>query len=341
MSTVHPIRRDHLPRLSKAESAAMYKTLFLSLFLAGPTLAQSFEVTTSQIADRKAVFATVESVDTLTARTRVGGTIVELMVDEGDLVAAGDVLALVVNEQMAPQIASANSQAEALAAELAQAREDLDRANDLFSRGIIAQSRLDQAQTAVAVLDGRLASANQSRDVLVQQQREGQVLAPGAGRVLDVQAPLGSVMLPGEPVAIIASNHYLLRLHLPERHARSIAEGDVIEVAGAALGGDVASTGVIRQVYPLITNGRVVADAEVEGLGSFFIGERVRVHVTVDTRQVMVIPRAYVTTRFGNDFVLLETPEGNRHVVVLLGAETADGVEILAGLSAGDRLVQP
>ena len=103
----------------------------------------------------------------------------------------------------------------------------------------------------------------------------------------------------------------------------------------------MASTGEIVQVYPLIQNGRVIADAEVAGLGSFFIGERVRVHVTVDTRQVIVIPRDYVATRFGNDFVTLDTGDGRRDVVVLLGAEGAEGVEILAGLSAGDRLVQP
>lgn len=319
----------------------MYKTFLLFLFLAGPAFAQSIEVTTTLVADRKAVFATVESVDTLTARTRIGGTIVDLLVDEGDLVAAGDVLALVVNEQIAPQIAAATSQAASFEAELAQAREDRERAADLVSRGIVAQTRLDQAQTSVAVLEGRLAAANQSRDVLVQQEREGEVLAPAAGRVLDVQSPSGSVMLPGEPVAIIASDHYLLRLNLPERHARSIAVGDEIEVAGAEMGGEVASTGVIRQVYPLISNGRIVADAEVEGLGSFFIGERVRVHVAVETREVIVIPRSYINTRFGNDFVVLETEDGHSDVVVLLGQETPEGVEILAGLSFGDRLVQP
>ncbi|WP_108483000.1 efflux RND transporter periplasmic adaptor subunit [Oceaniglobus ichthyenteri] len=319
----------------------MYKTFLLFLILATPAFAQTHAITTTFVADRKAVFATVESVDTLIARTRVGGTVADLLVDEGDMVAAGDVLALVVNEQMAPQIAAATSQAAALEAELAQARDDLERAVSLLSRGIIAQTRVDQAQTAVAVLEGRVASANQSRDVLLQQEREGEVLAPAAGRVLNVQSPSGSVVLPGEQVATIASDHYLLRLNLPERHARSIAEGDTIEVAGAALGGDVASTGVIRQVYPLITNGRIVADAEVEGLGSFFVGERVRVHVTVDKREVIVIPRSYVTTRFGNDFVVLDTQTGPRDVVVLLGQESPDGVEILAGLSTGDRLVQP
>jgi RND family efflux transporter MFP subunit len=322
----------------------MYKILLLSLLLAAPALAQTapiFEVTVTLIAERKEVFATVESVDTLTARTRVGGTVAELLVDEGDMVAAGDVLALVVNEQIAPQIASAGSQAEALAAELSQAREDLVRALDLFERGIIAQARLDQAETGVAVLEGRLASAVQARDVLVQQQREGQVLAPAAGRVLEVQSPQGSVTLPGEPVAVIASDQYMLRLNLPERHARTISVGDQIEVGGAALGGDVAAFGQIRQVYPRITNGRVIADAEVDGLGSFFVGERVRVYVTVDTREVLLVPSAYITTRFGNDFVILATGHGPSEIVVLLGEETADGIEILAGLSAGDMLVRP
>ena len=322
----------------------MFKPLLLSIFLATPALSQTapvLEITTTMIADRKAVFATVESVDTLTARTRIGGTIAQLMVDEGDRVAAGDVLALVVNDQMAPQIASANSQADALEAELVQAREDLTRAEDLFERGIVAQTRLDQAQTAVAVLEGRLASANQTRDVLVQQEREGAVLAPAAGRVLDVRSPQGSVMLPGEPVAIIASDRYLLRLNLPERHARSISEGDEIEVAGAALGADVAPTGVIVQVYPRIENGRVIADAEVDGLGSFFVGERVRVHVTVERRETIILPRAYISTRFGNDFVTVETEEGRHDIVVLLGAETPQGVEILTGLSVGDRVVRP
>lgn len=322
----------------------MYKALLVSLLVATPALSQTaatYEVTSSLIADRKAVFATVESVDTLTARTRVGGTIAELLVDEGDMVAAGDVLALVVNEQIAPQIASAGSQAEALEAELAQAREDLVRARDLFERGIVAQARLDQAETGVAVLEGRLASATQARDVLVQQQLEGEVLAPAAGRVLEVQSPQGSVMLPGEPVAVIASDQYMLRLNLPERHARTISVGDEIELGGAALGGDVAATGRIRQVYPRITNGRVIADAEVDGLGSFFVGERVRVYVTVDTREVLLVPPDYISTRFGNDFVILGTDHGPSEVVVLLGEATDAGVEILAGLSAGDMLVRP
>lgn len=216
----------------------------LALAAAGLQAGDSFTVETVSVTDRKAVFATVESVDTVTARARIGGTIGELRVDEGDAVAAGDVLAVVVDDRLAPQIGAANATANALAAQLEQARIDLERAEDLFERGIFAQARLDQARTQVDVLEGQLASARQERAVLVQQSREGDVLAPSAGRVLAVPVTSGSVVLPGEAVATIASDLYLLRLRLPERHARSIAEGDPVIVDAAALTGDVAPTAV-------------------------------------------------------------------------------------------------
>lgn len=318
--------------------------LAASLVLASISLqsADTFTVETTQIADRKAVFATVESIDTVTARARIGGTIGELRVDEGDAVEAGAVLAVVVDDRLAPQIGAANAAAAALDAQLAQARIDLERAEDLFARGIYAQARLDQARTQVDVLEGQLSSARQERAVLVQQSREGDVLAPASGRVLSVPVTSGTVVLTGEPVAQIASDLYLLRLRLPERHARSIAEGDAIEIDGAALTGEVAGTGRIRQVYPRIEDGRVVADAIVDGLGNYFVGERVRVHIAVDERDALLVPANFLTTRYGVDYARVRRADGTHtDVVVQRGLETADGVEILGGLAAGDVLVQP
>ncbi|WP_300556573.1 efflux RND transporter periplasmic adaptor subunit [Maricaulis sp.] len=319
--------------------------LIVSLLAAAPAWAQTGDVHTVEtvrVSDRKAVFATVESVDIVTARARLGGTIGELRVDEGDAVEAGSVLAVVVNERLAPQIGSVNAQAAALNAQLAQARIDLERAQDLFSRGIFPQARLDQASTQVEVLEGQYASVRRERDVLVQQAREGDVLAPAAGRVLQVPVTAGTVVMPGEAIAMIASDLYLLRLRLPERHARSIEEGDAIEVDAAALSGDVAAQGQIRQVYPRIEDGRVVADALVDGLGGFFVGERVRVYVSVDERDAIIIPADYVSTRYGVDYVHLVTESGDTaEVSVLRGPATEAGVEILSGISAGDQVVRP
>jgi len=48
--------------------------------------AELFTVTATQVADEKAVFATVESTSVVPARTRIGGTVAELTVKEGDRV---------------------------------------------------------------------------------------------------------------------------------------------------------------------------------------------------------------------------------------------------------------
>lgn len=323
----------------------MLATILLTAFALAVTGAQDSETHTvrlESVTDRKAVFATVESIDIVTARARTGGTIGELRVDEGDSVEAGDVLAVVVDDRLSPQIGAVNARAASLNAELSQARLDLERARDLFSRGIFPQARLDQAETAVEVLEGQVRGAGQERAVLVQQSREGDVIAPATGRVLEVPVTAGSVVMPGESVAVIASELYLLRLRLPERHARSIAVGDPVEIDSAAMTGDVAAFGQIRQVYPRIEDGRVVADATVEGLGDFFVGERVRVHIAVDERPAILVPEAYLSNRHGVDYVRLRRPDGmETDLVVQRGLSGPDGVEILGGLADGDILVQP
>ena len=153
-----------------------------------------------------------------------------------------------------------------------------------------------------------------------------------------------------ESIATIAGNEYLLRLELPERHARFIKAGDPVRLGARGLGAPDAGAlaeGRISQVYPELDNGRVIADAEVPGLGSFFVGERVLVWISAGKRQAFVVPRAYVFRRYGLDYVRLARPDSTyADVVVQTGRDvdepgSAEKVEILAGVAAGDRLVRP
>ena len=270
---------------------------------------ERFVVTVGPVADRKAVFATVEAVDVVPARVRTGGTVAGLAVDEGQRVERGQVLAVVGDEKLALTVGAAAARIRALEVELAQAQTDLDRARNLFERGVIPKARLDEAQTRRDIVASQLKSARAERAVVGQQQREGEVLAPSAGVVLGVPVTDGSVAMPGETVAEIAAENYVLRLRLPERHARFMRAGDAVEVDPEGLPPGVARQGRIVQVYPEIADGRVIADATVEGLGDFFVGERVRVRVSVDTREAIVVPAGFVATRFGVDYVAVAAPD--------------------------------
>jgi hypothetical protein len=91
----------------------------------------------------------------------------------------------------------------------------------------------------------------------------------------------------------------------------------------------------------------VVADATVQGLGDYFVNERIRVWVSGGERTAFVVPARFVTTRFGIDYVrILRNGNGAGEVPVQRGRAQPspgmpDGLEILSGLRAGDRLVQP
>jgi RND family efflux transporter MFP subunit len=317
--------------------------------LAQPAMAaeETLVVKPATVPDQKAVFATVESRRIVPARARINGTIVELAVKEGDSVELEQVLATVGDEKLALQLKSLDAQIAGLEARLAQAQADLTRAEDLFSRGAIPRTRLDEVRTAFNVADNALRARVAERAVVRQQLTEGRVLAPAAGRVLRVPLTIGTVVVAGESVATIAERNFVLRLRVPERHARFLKPGDTIRVDAAELGEAGPRFGTIRLVYPQIEDGRVVADAVVDGLGDYFVSERIRVWISAGERSAFIVPASFLTTRFGVDYVKVRR-NGTADVEVpvqrgreLPRPELPDGIEILSGLKAGDHLVKP
>jgi len=270
---------------------------------AGSAGAEVLTVASRSVADEKAVFATVESISVVPARGRIGGIIVQLNVREGDPVTSGQAIAAIGDEKLALQMKALDAQIGALQAQSDQAQIDFDRIQGLVDRGILPRVKLDEARTALNVAENGLRARTAERAVIQQQLSEGQVLAPAGGRVLKKLVAVGSVVLPGDAIAMIAQQDFKLRLRVPERHARFLKAGDKIRVDGAEFGDHAAKSGSIDLVYPQIEDGRVIADATVEGLGEYFVGDRLRVWISGEKRTALVIPSNYVTTRFGIDYV--------------------------------------
>src|SRR5579864_4066697 len=308
--------------------------------------AETLTVIQRSIADEKAVFATVESISVVPARSRIGGTVAELHVREGDAVTQGQAIAVVGDQKLALQMKSLDAQIQALQAQTDQAQTDFDRISGLVDRGTLARTRLDEARTALNVAENNLRAKTAERGVIQQQQTEGQVLAPQDGRVLKRLVAVGSVVLPGDTVVTVAQQDFKLRLRLPEEHARYLKAGDRVRFDDGEVDERTARWGVIDLVYPQIEEGRVIADAKVEGLGEYFVGDRRRIWIAGGERATFVIPSSYVTTRFGIDYVQLHQEAGTISVPVQRGRDyptpaLPDGLEILSGVRAGDVLVKP
>ena len=306
----------------------------------GAWAAEPFVVHLADIADQKAVIGTVEPIHELAARARIGGTIASLTVKEGQEVAAGAEIAVVADPKLVLQRQAIDSRIESQQSQRDKAKTDNDRAIELQKRGVSTQVQVDTTKTALDVAERTLDAMQSDRDVIIQQMKEGAVLAPSAGRILKTPVQEGSVVMPGETIATLAEDHYILRLQLPERHARFMRTGDVVQIGARGLE-DTGERreGKVRIVYPEIEGGRVIADVEVPSLGDYFVGERTRVYVSTGTRKTIVLPRAYVYRRAGVDYVKLA--DGGEAVVQIGEPHGPADVEILSGLKDGDRLAQP
>ena len=315
--------------------------LFCTLIGAGtlPLPAEPYTLAEISVTEWKAVYGTVEARDRIPARARIGGTLVELSVAEGDEVTAGQVLARIVDDKLDFQLAALSAQREALTAQLANAEVDLQRGEDLLKNGVTTTQRVDALRTQVDVLKGQIASLAAQAEVISQQAKEGVVLAPVAGRVLDVALTKGAVLMPGEVVAVVGGGGTFLRIAVPERHATSLKAGDTIKIAGD--GAD--REGTLARIYPLIEGGRVVADIEIADLPDTYVGARMLVRLPVGERQALLVPATDLVTRSGLDFVGVQSGETSALRSVVPGeTHLIDGVEmveVISGLRAGDVVV--
>ena len=200
--------------------------LALSAALSGSAGAAEIAVHVASIDDLKAVVATVEPVHQLVARARIGGTVTALKIKEGDVVAAGAEIALVADQKLFLQMQALDQRIKSQQAQRDKAKADFDRAQELLQRGVTTKVMFDQAKTMLDVADRNLAAIRSDRGVIEQQAAEGAVLAPGAGRILTIPVSVGRAVMPGETIATLAEEHYILRLQLPERHARFMRAGD-------------------------------------------------------------------------------------------------------------------
>jgi len=291
------------------------------------------------VADLKPVSGTLRTRDMAEARARISGTLVALAVKEGDLVQPGQRIAQIKDDRLALQTSAFDALVTAASAEAARAQADLARVRALFAKGFYAQAGLDQAEAAAKAADANLAAARAQRGASAELSLQGAVLAPTAGRVLIADVPVGSVVMLGQSIARITAGPMVIRIELPEGQAHALKIGSPVLLEAEDLGGTTAQ-GVIAQIYPAVTGGQVTADVTAPDLPRDLIGQRVRARIKIGERRALVVPRAYLTTRFGVDYAGLVGPDGaiSETPVQTTAGPTPDTVEALSGLRAGDVL---
>lgn len=323
--------------MSRYRQIAPLAALAAIIVLSGPAAADSIALAPVSVPVWKAVYGQIEARNNVPARARTSGTLVSLVVTEGDEVIAGQVIGTLRDDKIAYEVTALDAQLRALAAQLENANTELARGEALLAKGVFSTQQLDQLRTQADVYKNQIAATEAQRQVILEQVSQGDVLAPADGKVLNVPVTEGAVVMAGETIASIGGGGLFLRLAIPERHAPTLKQGATLEIET----GSASMTGELVKIYPQISDGRVIADVDVDGLPTAFVGARLLVRVPVGERQALLIPATAVSSHSGLDFVRVATHEGESERVVVLGETIDDSIEILTGLTAGDEVIVP
>ncbi len=283
-----------------------------------------------------------------------GQPIEALLADVGDQVTAGQVLARLSTSSLALQKAQLNASLAAARAAVPQAQAQADEAGRVAARtetlrkqGSMSQANADKANAAAIGATQSLEAARANL-ALVEAQLANvdlmlsrtEVKAPVAGEITARSAQIGAIASAAQPMfAMIRDNALELRA--------DVAEGDVLRLQpgqGVALhlaGDSTPRKGTVRLVEPAIDSatrqGRVrITLDEATGVrpGMYAMAE-----ILVAEHDAPAVPITALGIAPSGAIALKVTGDIARQVTVKTGIRDGAFVEILDGLSPGQRVV--
>ncbi len=181
---------------------------------------------------------------------RVGGKLMQRMVNVGQSVKAGQIIARLDPQDAAPGLASAQAQLESARTDLKIAQIELKRVADLVEKNFISKAQLDRSQATADAATARLhaaeASLKQARNAVDFQT----LVADVDGIVTAVEAEVGQVLAAGTPVYRVARrSEKELLINVPETDFAAASNVLQWRVTLPALGRELQ--GKLREITPL------------------------------------------------------------------------------------------
>jgi len=290
---------------------------------------------------------------------RVDGYVSEVLVDIGDAVKKGDVLARIDAPELAAQKQIALAEQSRFAMSMRSAKADLMVANAENSRikALVAKKSLSEkvaleSKSKVAAAKAKVAAAAAEADIATAKLQAAEALlsftelrAPFNGIVAARSVDLGDQVTAAQASLFVVEDQSVLRMvtYVPERDAVLVDAGDAVTVSVDAFPGKLISTKVSRASGSLSLSDaqRMRVEAEVSNAdGKLPAGLYGYATIILEQKDKAIVVPAEVV-RFGEGPACVYVVEDGvlRHVVVELGLDGGQWIEITSGLKGNEAIV--
>ena len=288
----------------------------------------------------------IQPVKQSTVSAQAGGRVAALVVQAGDKVRAGQVLATIDDREAQTGVQRSQAEVAQAQAALRNAQANYDRTRDLQGKGFVSAAALDTA-------DSQLKGASAGRDQAGAGARQSalaqsytRVTAPFDGWVLQTHVAAGDLAVPGKPLlTVYAPVPIRAVVQVPVSRAFQALAANQVEVLVPLKSGSTqwirpVSRSSVPTADPVSQTIEWRLELPPEAAQNLLPGQQVRVRFAAGQTQRMVVPISAVLRRgeltavyvaAGHGFILKAVRLGADH-----GVDGVDGVEVAAGLSAGD-----
>ncbi|MBS0294265.1 MAG: efflux RND transporter periplasmic adaptor subunit [Proteobacteria bacterium] len=270
-----------------------------------------------------------------------GLRLAEVLVNVGDPVRAGQLLARFAADTVQADLAQARASLQEAGAAAAEAQANAERARALDATGAMSQQQIRQYITAAQTAQARVAAAQAAVDMQRLRLKHTEVRAPDAGVISARQATVGAVAAPGAELF-----RMLRRGRLEWRAEVTAADLPRLHAGGKALVTSASGAqveGRVRMLAPTVDlqtrNALVYVDlpahpdirAGMFARGEFLLGQQ----------PALTVPLSAVVVRDGFSYVFEVDAQGRVHMRrVQTGQRVDDRLEITEGLAPEARIVR-
>jgi RND family efflux transporter MFP subunit len=311
-----------------------------------PTPVQLAAARLAPIEDSTEYVATLKSLHSTSIQSQAEGEIAQIFVKSGDRVTEGARLVQIDPRRQQAAVMSQQAELAAREANVAYARQQQQRASELYTAGAISKQELEQAETALRTAQADL----QALQAQVQQQevqlRYYTVVAPTAGIVGDVPVRVGNQVTTQTVLTTIDQNQTLeLYVSVPAERASQLRTGLPVQILSSDSEKLLGSTTVgfisphVDDQTQTILVKATVNNADLALRASQFV----RARVIWRTADGIVIPVTAVL-RVNGQFFAFVADESNGRIVarqraIKVGPIAGDSYAVLDGIKPNERVV--
>lgn len=348
------MRTTTAPREARRRSGAALAAAMLALLAAcgeeppppaaGPRPVRVVTVEQRQGGEVVSITGTVEAQTEVNLAFRIDGRMTERLVNVGDRVTAGQVVARLDRQNEENALRAARAQLNAARGQLVEARNNYQRQRELLQTGFTTRVRYDQAvqtlQTVQASVDAAQAQVN------IAENRLGytELHADAPGTVTARGAEPGEVVQPGRMIVQIAREDGRDAVFDVPPGLKDAAPAEpVIEVA-LTLDPAVRATGRVREVSPradAVTGTFRVRVGLIDPPPAMRLGSTVTGRMQLDGSAGIEIPASALTRAQGQPAVWVVDPRAETVALRTVEVTRFDPARIIIGqgLEAGDIVV--